>query len=122
VSIGNNYRLFDVSYLPLIFRGRVQFDPENKVIISLRNVGDCLPSDKAQHPGRLESSDCVSITRTNPLMLQRENTVFCSKNSGEHVSTLCGQNTKTFIIKRSGMYVQKQLNVLLTVHRNISVV
>ena len=76
MSIGNNYRRFEVSNFPFIFRYRVQFYPKNKGIITLRNVGNCLPSDKAQHSGRHESSDCVSITKTNPLCCVRKMLLF----------------------------------------------
>lgn len=110
MSIGNNYRRFEVSNFPLIFRYSVQFDPKNKGNITLRYVGNCLPSDKLQHSGRHESSDCVSITKKNPLMLHKINAVVYSDNSGEQVSTLCGQNAKTVSIKRSGIYAQKQLS------------
>ena len=98
MSIGNNCRRFVVSYFPLIFRYIVQFNPENKGIITLRKVGNCLLNDKVQHSERHESSDCVFIMKTNPLMLHKENTVVSSDNGGEQVSTLCGQNTKTVSI------------------------
>jgi len=43
-------------------------------------------------------------------MLHKINAVVYSDNSGEQVSTLCGQNAKTVSIKRSGIYAQKQLS------------
>jgi len=104
VSIGNNYRPFEGSYFPLIFRYMVQFVSENGGIITLRNVRNCLPNDKVQHSGRHESSHCVSVTKTNLLMMHKKNTVVHSDDSGEHVSKLCGQNTKTMSIKLSGIY------------------
>jgi len=43
-------------------------------------------------------------------MLRKKNAVVYSDSSGEQVSTLCGQNTKTVSIKCSGTYAQKQLS------------
>jgi len=59
----------------------------------------------------------------NPLMLHKKNTVIYSHDSGEQVSNLCGQNTKTESIKRSGIYAQKQLrfneDIWIALYRNV---
>jgi hypothetical protein len=56
------------------------------------------------------SPQTVFITKINPLMLDKENTVVYSDSCGEQLSTLCGQNAKTVSIKCSGTYAQKQLS------------